>query len=267
MKLAGGLLLLLIVAAMIMPIAEAQSPQFVLRSNVAPMYIANQTIDVQVEGIYAVNNVPQPASLLYTLSVSSMNGTPIETGSTTQPNGLQFFYYFNGLRPGMYEFSAYFTVDGYTSSPIGLTFLVSPPPVPYTAYFLSNGVFYFRSNVDNLTGSPSMLYPFTVTIAYQYQGGGSQVIAVFNDTTNLTYTPENIGQTVVITVQDKWGWMNSNNMNIADMQFVGLPYTYTFAASPPQPFGAAWGYDIAGVLAFIALIGVLLVVFSRRSGR
>jgi hypothetical protein len=240
-----------------------QTPQFVLRANVAPMYIENQTVDVQVEGIYAINNVPQTSGLSYTLGVYDLNGTPIQAGNITEPNGLQFFYYFSGLSPGLYEFSTSFNVDGYSSAPVGMTFLVSPPPVPYTAYFLSNGVFQFHSGVYNLTGAFNTSFPFSVTVAYQYPGGGSQTVAVFNNATNVTFTPENLGQTIVITVQDKWGWENSNNMNLAALQFTGSPYTYTFA-NLPQPYQSVWIYDIVGAVLLIVAIAFLIIVFSRR---
>lgn len=243
---------------------NGQGPQMIERANVAPMYIANQTIDVQVEGLYAISNVPQAGSLSYTLSVLNENGTIVETGNITEPNGLEFFYYFNGLPPGMYTFSAVFYINGISSQPIELNFLTSPPPIPYTAYIANgNGTFYFHSDEYNLTGAYNVSDPFTVVVAYQYPGGGAQTIGIYN-TTNFTFTPENLGQTVVINVRDKWGWQNSNHIDLQALEFTGTPYSYTFANSPPEPFGSSWWTNVLVIVFVIIIAAVMLLMVNSR---
>ncbi len=242
----------------------ASGQQDVLRVNVAPMYIENTSIYVQMEGLYAENNIPQSAALMYYLTIYSANGTRIEGGEITQQNGETFTYYLNGIPEGYYSLDVYFTAAGSNSSVETIYFIVSPPPVPYTALFLSNGEFLFHSDVLNTTGKANRSYWFQVTISYQFQGGSSQTVGVYN-TTNMTFMPANEGETVVVNIMDRWGWLNSAGVNMQQDVFTGPPLTYSFA-NVPNPYSSVW-YDniLVDVLIILGLLGGAYV-YVRKSG-
>ncbi|MCL4447047.1 MAG: hypothetical protein M1163_01410, partial [Candidatus Thermoplasmatota archaeon] len=223
----------------------------------------NTSIYVQIEGIFAIENIPQSSALTYYLSIYDNNGSKIESGTITAPNGEILTYYLNGIEQGYYSLQVYFTTNGENCSPITTNFLVSPPPVPYTALFLSNGEFIFHSDMLNTTGKANQSYPFQVTISYQFPGGSSQTVGVFN-TTNMTFTPSNEGETVVVNVMDKWGWLNSAGVNIQQDIFSGPPLTYTFG-NVPNPYGSVWFENVIGDVMIIVFLLGTIYYFVRRS--
>lgn len=259
-----SLTLLLLVVTTTSTVSGQES---VLRVNVAPMYIANTSIYVQLEGLFAENNIPQAASLTYYLAIYSSNGSQVEGGSITQQNGLGFTYYLNGIPDGYYYLNVYFTTGSGNSSLETIYFIVSPPPVPYTAMFLSNGDFVFHSDVLNATGKPNQSYWFQVTISYQFQGGGSQTAGTFN-TTNMTFKPADEGETVVVNIMDKYGWLNSEGINLQNDIFTGPPLVYSFAAVP-NPYSSVWYQNILiDVLIIVVLLGgIYLFVRKNRDKR
>ncbi len=242
----------------------ASGQESVLRVNVAPMYIENTSIYVQLEGLFAENNIPQAAALTYYLTIYSSNGSQIEGGSITQQNGVVFTYYLNGIPEGYYHLNVYFTTAGSNSSMETTYFIVSPPPVPYTAMFLSNGDFLFHSDVLNTTGKPNQSYWFQVTISYQFQGGSSQTIGAFN-TTNMTFRPADEGETVVVNIMDRYGWLNSAGINLQNDIFTGPPLVYSFAAVP-NPYSSVWYQNILiDVIIIVVLLGGIYL-YVRRNG-
>ena len=259
-----SLTLLLLVVTTTSTVSGQES---VLRVNVAPMYIANTSIYVQLEGLSAENSIPQAASLTYYLAIYSSNGSQVEGGSITQQNGLVFTYYLNGIPDGYYYLNVYFTTGSGNSSLETIYFIVSPPPVPYTAMFLSNGDFVFHSDVLNATGKSNQSYWFQVTISYQFQGGGSQTAGAFN-TTNMTFKPADEGETVVVNIMDKYGWLNSEGINLQNDIFTGPPLVYSFAAVP-NPYSSVWYQNILiDVLIIVVLLGgIYLFVRKNRDKR
>jgi hypothetical protein len=130
------------------------------RADVAPAYIANQTIVIELYGEYDVANIPQTGDINYLMQILSVfNGTIMESANATELNANWFYYYFNGIPAGFYYFYAYFTFNGINSPIMNISFIVHPPPVPYTAYW-DGSTFIFHSDEYNLTGSYNYLRPF-----------------------------------------------------------------------------------------------------------
>jgi hypothetical protein len=241
----------------------ASGQESVLRVNVAPMYIENTSIYVQLEGLFAENNIPQSASLTYYLTIYSSNGSEIEGGSITQQNGVIFTYYLNGIPEGYYYLDVYFTTGNSNSSIETVYFIVAPPPVPYTAFFLSNGEFVFHSDMLNTTGKANQSYWFRITISYQYLGGGSETAGSFN-TTNMTFRPTNEGETVVVNIMDKYGWLNSAGMDLQNDIFTGPPLVYSFAPVP-NPYSSVWYENIiVDVVIIVVLLGGIYL-YARKN--
>ncbi len=266
-KLIATLIALTLLLLVVVTTGTASGQENVLRVNVAPMYIANTSISVQLEGLFAENNIPQAAALTYYLTVYSSNGSQIEGGSITQQNGVIFTYYLNGISEGYYYLNVYFTTADSNSSLETTYFIVSPPPVPYIAMFLSNGDFIFHSDVLNTTGKPNQSYWFQVTISYQFQGGGSQTVGTFN-TTNMTFKPADEGETVVVNIMDKYGWLNSAGINLQNDIFTGPPLVYSFAAVP-NPYSSVWYQNILIDVLIIAVLlgGIYLYVRNNKDKR
>ena len=85
-------------------------PEMVERADVAPAYIANQTIVIELYGEYDVANIPQTGDINYFMQILSIfNGSVIESANATELNANWFYYYFNGIPAGFYYFYAYFT--------------------------------------------------------------------------------------------------------------------------------------------------------------
>jgi hypothetical protein len=251
------------------PVNAQQAPALILRDNIASAYIANQTINVQLQGTYAaiINGkpIPQAASLLYTMEITSLNGTLIEEGNISQPNGILFSYYFTGIAAGVYDFSASYSVNGFSTSVRDVEFLVLPPPVPYVAYW-SGSTFIFHSSEYNLTGAYNSSYPFTVTVVYEYpNGGGAEVQGVYQ-TTNFTFIPPDEGQLVSISIQDVWGWQNSNHISLASFQFGGAPYQYDYGPAP-QPLASSLFVNIVADVLLILIVGVILLILAVKAGK
>ncbi|MEM3191607.1 MAG: hypothetical protein QW292_05830 [Candidatus Parvarchaeota archaeon] len=258
-----ALILLFLSLSSITLLGNAQGQQTVLRVNVAPMYIENVSMAIGIEGLYAVNDIPQAVELQYNIQVYTANGTYVEGGSISEQNGFPFTYYLPGIPRGYYYLTVDYTVDGVTSSNETIYFIVAPPPVPYVAFFLSNGEFVFHSEMLNATGKANQSYWFHVSIAYQYQGGTAQIINVFN-TTNMTFMPVNEGQIVVVNIQDRWGWLNSAGINIKKEIFTGPPLIYSFSGIP-APYSSVWLENIiVDIVLIAALLGAFFVYLIRR---
>lgn len=243
---------------------HAGSPETVLRVDLAPMYIANESIVIGFEGIYAINNIPQSGDLVYHVIIISANNTTVESNTISEPNGYSFQLTMNGIPEGYYLLKASYNFGNVSSGNQSGSFLVSPPPVPYSAFFLGNGELVFHSLMLNSTGKPNASYPFIVTVSYQYPGGSAVVAHVFN-TTNMTFAVPDQGQTVVVNVMDKYGWLNSQSINIQEQVYTGMPLVYTFG-QVPQPYASTW---LPNILIDVVLIAVLLggmyKYFKRKS--
>lgn len=246
--------------------AHASPSEMVERADVAPSYIANQTIVVQLYGEYDVANIPQTGDINYLMEIiSGFNGSIVESAHASELNANWFYYYFNGMPAGFYYFFAYFTYDGITSPIMNVSFLVHPPPVPYTAYW-DGSTFIFHSNQYNLTGAYNISDPFTIEVSYQYQSGQSETMGVYTNVTNMTIPTQNLGQNVLINVIDKYRWENSNNINFADLQFVGAAYEYSYEPTPQPQASTQWS-NVALVVIVIVLAIVMIFLLTGQGRR
>ena len=240
-------------------------PEMVERADVAPAYIANQTIVIELYGEYDVANIPQTGDINYVMQIISVfNGSVMESANATELNANWFYYYFNGIPAGFYYFYAYFTFNGINSPIMNISFIVHPPPVPYTAYW-DGSTFTFHSDEYNLTGSYNASDPFTIELSYQYQSGQSETMGVYTNVTNLTIPTQNLGQNVLVNVIDKYRWENSNNINFADLQFVGAAYEYSYEPTPqPQ---ASLQFTNIGIAVAIIVVGIVMIFVLTGNGK
>jgi len=238
------------------------STGIILKVNASPLYIENQSIVIEIEGLYFVNNIPQGTQINYQISIFQNNNL-VESNDISGQNGMIIYTQLNGLPVGLYSYSISASCEGVTSSINSGQFLVTYPPVPYTAYFLSNGEFVFHSDQYTLKGKYDPNYTFTIVIEYIYAGGGSYTSNTFTNVTNMTFTPTDMGQIVAVNIIDKWGWINSASINIAKMQFTGTPLTYDFSYYQRSPYTSVWWQNLIIDLILIGIFFIIVIRYAR----
>jgi len=236
----------------------------ILRANVNEMYIENQPIPVQVQALYFVNSVPQSTSITLDVTVQNLSSSVSFSSVYNVSSGIPTFIYLKPLPVGLYSFTAYATALGQTSQQTEMEFLVAPPPVPYTASFVSGGLFSFHSDMLNSTGHYNVNYTFTLNVYYQYPGGAAEEVSSYTNITNITLRFPDLGQTVVINVVDKYGWLNGMNINPAEGIFSGMPYSYDFNIVNQAPFSSIYAVNFIPVIIVIAVVTLIMLFFYRR---
>jgi len=257
-----SLLMLLLIGNIPNISGASNSTGIILKANVSPLYIENQSIFMQLQALYFVNNIPQGTMINYEISIFQNNNL-IEKGDISGQNGMIINAQLNGLPVGLYSYSIVASSQGVISPINSGQFLVTYPPVSYTAYFLSNGKFVFHSDQYTIKGKYDPNYTFTIVIQYIYVGGGSYIAHTFYNVTNMTFTPPNMGQIVAVNIIDRWGWINSASINIAQMQFVGIPLTYDFSYYERSPYSSVWWQNLLIDVIIIALIFLVLIWYVR----
>ena len=262
------LLLCLLIVVAVPATAHASSMNgIIFRANVNEMYIEDQPIPVQVQALYFQNSVPQSTSITVYVTISNLTSGQSFNSTFNVSSGVPQFVYLRSLPVGEYSFKAYASALGQSSQETNLEFLVAPPPVPYTASFVSGGLFSFHSNIANKTGAYNVNYTFTLNIYYQYPGGGAEQVSSYRNVTNLTLKFPDDGQIVVINVIDRYGWLNGMNINPSAGIFSGAPYTYDFNIVNQAPFSAVYAANFIPVVIAIAIVTLFMLFAYRRMKR
>ncbi len=249
--------------------ANASTNGVIYRANVNEIYIEGQPFPVQVQATYFLNGIPQTATVTIYVTIENLSsGQKAFTSTYNVSSGIAQFIYIGALAPGEYYFQGYSMVQGQASAQESMEFLVAPPPVSYSASFISGGLFAFHSNVLNTTGHYNLNYTFTIDVYYQYAGGAAEMVDSYTNVTNLTKTFPNDGQTVVINIMDRYGWLNGMGINPSEGVFSGNPYTYNFGITTQQPFHSVYIQSfVPDVIAVFILALASLLVYYRFAGR
>ncbi len=269
MSKAAVLVLLCLLAIIAIPAtAHASSINgIIFRANVNEMYIEDQPIPVQVQALYFQGSVPQSTSITVYVTISNLTSGQSFNSMFNVSSGVPQFIYLRSLPVGEYSFQAYASALGQSSQETSLEFIVAPPPVPYTASFVSGGLFSFHSNMLNKTGAYNVNYTFTLNVYYQYPGGGAELVNIYRNITNLTLRFPDDGQIVVINIIDMYGWLNGMNINPSEGVFSGAPYTYDFNIVNQEPFSAVYAANFIPVVIAIAVATLVMLLFYRRMKR
>ena len=146
---------------------------------------------------------------------------------------------------------------GIKSKVVDQDFGVTKAPIPYSLSFSDDGsCIHFTSLKLNRTGVPDPKFPFRLEI-YQYvHGSGESIVTTYTNITNITiHVPDNWKTGILyVEVVDCWGWRNSATINLAQMQFTGIPLSYDYHYSQREPFSSRQPYYI--------LISIVLLVFA-----
>jgi hypothetical protein len=261
-KIALTIIFIFILVFTVVPSVHADNNGIILRTDVSPLYIANQTICMELQGLYYINDIPQNAVLTFTVIIMH-NGNLSEIQNFTAQNGMIIPVYLNGLPVGAYNFEVYAICGNVRSPNNDGQFLITYAPIPYTAYFLSGGELVFHSDDYSYKGVYNKNYTFTVSIRYLTNTGSSYVVQLFTGITNCTFYPQNEGQIVSASVEDCYGWLNSASMNIAQMDFAGVPITYDFGFSQRQPFESVEWENVLLAVLIIAFLFMVLIWYYR----
>ena len=269
---AASLLILVMVSTFPVSINAASVPVngIIFSVDVSEMYIEDQPIPVQVQALYFQNSVPQTTAITIYATVTNVTSGQSFNFTFNVSSGVPQSIYLRSLPIGEYSFQAYAYAMGQSSKEASLEFLVSPPPVPYMASFVSGGLFSFHSDMLNRTGHYNTNYTFTLDVYYQYPGGTAELVSTYRNVTNLTLKFPDDGQIVVINIIDEYGWVNGMGLNPPAGIFSGAPYTYDFNIVNQEPFSSVYVANfIPDVIAvfFLALVMVLLVDRTRKSRR
>ena len=261
------LLCLLIVVAVPATAHASSINGIIFRANVNEMYIEYQPIPVQVQALYFQNSVPQSTSITVYVTILNLTSGQSFNSTFNVSSGVPQFIYLRSLPVGEYSFQAYASALGQSSQETDLEFLVAPPPVPYTASFVSGGLFSFHSNMVNKTGAYNVNYTFTLDVYYQYPGGTAELVSTYRNVTNLTLRFPDEGQIVVINIVDRYGWLNGMNINPSAGIFSGIPYTYDFGITQQQPFYSIYAQNFVPVVIAIAIVTLFMLFAYRRTKR
>ena len=239
----------------------------IFRANVNEMYIENQPIPVQVQALYFENSVPQSTAITVYVSIVNLTSGQSYNSSFNVSSGVPQFIYLRSLPVGEYSFQAYASALSQSSQETSLEFLVAPPPVPYTASFVSGGLFTFHSNMMNKTGHYNVNYTFTLNVYYQYPGGAAEQVSSYQNITNLSVRFPDDGQIVVVNVIDRFGWLNGMNINPSEGIFSGAPYTYDFNIVNQAPFSSIYAANFIPDVIAVAVVTLIALFFYMRARR
>ena len=245
--------------------APSATNGIIFRANVNEIYIEGQQFPIQVQATYFQDGIPQSTSIQISVTIENVStGQDAYSSVYNVSSGVVQFIYMGALDPGEYMFRGYAAAQGQDSQQTDIEFLVAPPPVGYTASFISGGLFSFHSDVLNKTGSYNVNYTFTIDIYYQYPGGSAELVESYNNVTNLTRSFPDEGETVVINVIDRYGWLNGMGINPSEGIFSGNPYTYDFGIASQQPFLSVYAQNFIPDVVAIFLLAIAAVLIIHR---
>ena len=239
----------------------------IFRANVNEMYIENQPVPVQVQALFFENSVPQSTSIIVDVAIVNLTSGQSYNSSFNVSSGVPQFIYLRSLPVGEYSFQAYASALSQSSQETSLEFLVAPPPVPYTASFVSGGLFSFHSNELYSTGHYNVNYTFTLNVYYQYPGEAAEEVSSYQNITNLTLRFPDDGQIVVVNVVDRFGWLNGMNINPSEGIFSGVPYSYDFNIVNQAPFTSIYAVNFMPDVIVVAVVTLIALSFYRRAKR
>ncbi len=244
------------ITPMITSTTEAKSGDYItLRTQVSPMYICNESIHLKIQAMVFRNNKPSGESSTIHVEINEVDSDySYETEFNVKPQ--KTTKNLIALETGHYEIKIYAKKDDIKSREVSQDFGVSKPPVPYEISFTNGGKsIIFKSKKINSTGHIDPNYQFTIKIYRYRHGQGETLIRTISNVTDIKINIKESWQSgiIIVHVIDRWGWQNSADMNIDQLQFTGSPEQYDYEQIHREP------YESRRVYIFI-LIAVFLIV-------
>ncbi len=243
--------------------ASIASNYVIFRANISPLYIENESVIIQVVAIPFSNNKPIGESCTVHVSMRGINVNYSFVQDYTVRAGKSETLYLPALREGHYDITLYASWNGILSKVVDQDFGVTKAPIPYSLSFTDDGSkIIFTSLKLNDTGQPDPRYPFRLEI-YQYtHGAGESLVMTYTNVTNITITvPESWKNGILyVEVVDIYGWRNSATINLAAMQFQGIPLSYDYDYAQREPFRSR---EPAYIVLSLALIFVAVIALGR----
>ena len=231
----------------------------IFRANISPLYIENESVIVQVLAIPFQGNKPTGESSTVHVQISGINVKYNYSQQFTVHSGRAETLYLPALAEGHYDILLYAEWRSIKSKVVDQDIGVTKAPVPYSLTFTDDGSYIrFTSLKMNKTGVPDPNFPFRLEV-YQYtHGGGESLVTVYTNVTNITiHVPDNWKTGILyVEVVDCWGWRNSATINLAAMQFQGIPVSYDYHYAEREPFASRWPSYIAA-----SMIGMAIVIY------
>ncbi len=234
----------------------------IFRAIISPLYIENESVIIQVLAVPFQDNKPVGETCTVYVKISGLNTNYNYSQQYTVHSGRAETLYLPALKEGHYDMNLYAAWNGLPSRNVDQDFGVTKPPVPYSLSFSEDGSYIrFKSLKLNSTGVPDPDYPFKLEIYEYVHGSGESLITTYKDITNITiYVPENWRAGILyVEVIDCWGWRNSATINLAQMQFQGIPLSYDYHYTQREPFASRMPYYI-----IISLILLVLAIWAIR---
>ena len=256
------LIILFFLFLSLIPTTTAQSEYIVLRVNVNPLYIENETIRIEVLPLYFQNNKPTNENVNIHIKIlvdhnQTYNNTfVIISGKSqllTMPSQLE----------GRGLLTIYSENNNVTSKKYEYEFGITKAPIPYTAYFNNDGSkLYFRSLKLNSTAQIDLNYTFTIYEYYYYHGAGESLINTYKDVTLIEIDIPKEGQIVYFEVLDIYGWWNSQNIRINEFDFSGIPLSFDHGYMEREPYKSD---SLGNNIIIVMVVTFITFLFWRRS--
>lgn len=251
----------------ILGVATAGAGDYIIfRAVIPPLFIENTTAPIQVMAIYFQADKPQSVELTVRYEITGLNVQYQSRGETALMSGRQVMIYLDPMSKGHYSIKLWAEYKGLKSRIINQDFGVTPPPVPYEAYFTDDGsAFYFRSLLLNETGQPDPEKPFTLNVFLYRTGMGESLVTSFHNVTELNLTIPEEWKTgiLIIDIEDAYGWHNGMKIDLSNMIFAGAPIQYDYAYMTREPIASrSWWWGLTALMAI-----VFLALVYRRIGR
>lgn len=265
------LCLLLLTLPVVMPSEAADGGDFVIfRAKLAPYYIENQSVQVQVYALVFRDNKPTSESATIHIEIEGVN-VEYSYKTSFQVNGGKITTQFlPALQEGHYKATLYAQKDSIKSETVVQDFGVTKPPVPYDCHFSQDGSkVYFTSHQLDQDGHLDRNFTFRLEIYYYRHGAGEAKVMTVSNITNTTITinPEWKHGIVYVDVIDRWGWRNSATMDLSNMQFSGIPLSYDYEYTQREPYKShnLTNFILAG-FALIILFLIATYIYNERRG-
>ena len=250
--------------------ASSGSDYVIFRANISPLYIENQSVIIQVLAVPYHENKPIAATCEIYIKITGLNINYSFDQTYNVQAGKSETLYLPSLQAGHYEIFTYASYKGIKSKAIDEDFGVTQAPVPYSLIITKDGgEIHFKSLRLNESGVPDPKYPFTLEIFLDSHGYGEALVASYTNVTNITIKVPASWKTGILYVEvvDCYGWHNGMSINLAKMQFSGVPLSYDYEYLEREPLKShRWEYIIASVIVFVVLLYFAVSWLAAKSG-
>lgn len=241
----------------------------ILRANVNPLYIADESIFIQTFILVFQNGKPTDNSAKLDITISSIDGNYSCHQTPEIHGGRRVTINLPAVSEGHYVIRIQAEKGGIKSQLVSFEFGVSKAPVPYSVYFNQDGSrVHFRSGRLNETGNFDEKYGFTLKIWYSQYGSDAVPVKI---QTNVTHADISIPQSirkslgvVYVDVTDIYGWKNSDTMDLKSFSFTGMPETYAYGYQHMEPWASRTLIRVAIAAVIIAVTFLLVMIAGQR---